>query len=160
MDYEGLTGVPMLFAAGSSEVSMPLAAGRTGVPMLLAVGRTGVPMLLADGRGAAAAGAFLALTFLAFPFAALATFFAGVLAFFAAFLATFFLATFLAPFFATFLATVLRAAFLDLVLPLPVFFFAAMTANPSVDGLGYRITGAGFSDMRLFGQMRRRILCE
>ena len=123
--------------------------------MLFAAGRTGVPMLLAAGLGAIAARPFLAATFLVFPLAAFAAFFAGAFFVFATFLAAFFatfLVTFLATFLVTFLATFLRAVVLvfPLLLPLPVFFLAAMTANPSVDGLGYRIIGAGMFMTSIF----------
>ena len=119
--------------------------------MLFAAGRTGVPMLLAAGLGAIAARPFLAATFLVFPLAAFAAFLAGAFFVFATFLAAFF-ATFLVTFLVTFLATFLRAVVLvfPLLLPLPVFFLAAMTANPSVDGLGYRIIGAGMFMTSIF----------
>ena len=118
--------------------------------MLFAAGRTGVPMLLAAGLGAIAARPFLAATFLVFPLAAFAVFLAGAFFVFAT-LAAFF-ATFLVTFLVTFLATFLRAVVLvfPLLLPLPVFFLAAMTANPSVDGLGYRIIGAGMFMTSIF----------
>jgi len=118
--------------------------------MLFAAGRTGVPMLLAAGLGAIAARPFLAATFLVFPLAAFAAFLAGAFFVFAT-LAAFF-ATFLVTFLVTFLATFLRAVVLvfPLLLPLPVFFLAAMTANPSVDGLGYRIIGAGMFMTSIF----------